>query len=100
MNILLAALAECKQKYETTTKSACKQCFDSIVVYESVQVPCRCVLFKRSLNCIFLQCSNGIHHYDVVSGSEITPCNKIDKPLFLHRNTCLFHLMLTEEATS
>ena len=23
--------------------------------------------------------------YDVVSGSEITPCNKIDKPLVVYR---------------
>ena len=25
--------------------------------------------------------------YDVVSGSEITPCNKIDKPLVVYRFT-------------
>ena len=25
--------------------------------------------------------------YEVASGSEITPCNKIDEPLFLHGNT-------------
>ena len=28
-----------------------------------------------------------VYHYDVASGSEITPCNKIDKPLFLHGNS-------------
>ena len=26
--------------------------------------------------------------YDVASESEITPCNKIDKPLFLHKYLC------------
>ena len=27
--------------------------------------------------------------YDVESGSEITQCNKIDKPLLLHKKSCL-----------
>ena len=28
---------------------------------------------------------NGHLSYDVASGSEITPCNKIDKPLVVYR---------------
>ena len=28
-----------------------------------------------------------IYHYDVASGSEITPCNKIDKQLVVYRFT-------------
>ena len=31
-------------------------------------------------NCILLQLS-----YDVATGSEITPCNKIDKPLEVYK---------------
>ena len=29
----------------------------------------------------------GVLSYDVASGSEITPCNKIDKPLVVYRFT-------------
>ena len=32
-------------------------------------------------------CTDNILSYDVASGSEITPCNKIDKPLVVHRFT-------------
>ena len=28
-----------------------------------------------------------LYHYDVASESEITPCNKIDKPLVVYRFT-------------
>ena len=27
------------------------------------------------------------HNYDVASGSEITPCNKIDRPVVVYRIT-------------
>ena len=33
-----------------------------------------------------LMCENILSH-DVASGSEITPCNKIDKPLMVYRFT-------------
>ena len=31
--------------------------------------------------------------YDIVSGSEITPCNKIDKPLVIYRMTSITTLL-------
>ena len=33
------------------------------------------------------ECNIYILSYDVASGSEITPCNKIDKPLVVYRFT-------------
>ena len=38
---------------------------------------------KREYCCLF----SIVYHYDVASGSEITPCNKIDKPLVVYRFT-------------
>ena len=49
---------------------------------------CGCGL-NRSVHEGMNDISNGKVYlsYDVASGSEITPCNKIDKPLFLHGNS-------------
>ena len=33
--------------------------------------------------------------YDVASGSEITPCNKIDKPIVAYRSTGNFMTSIT-----
>ena len=50
------------------------------------------VLFtvKKRMNKICLNQLDGIKNilsYNVASGSEITPCNKIDKPLVVYRFT-------------
>ena len=36
-------------------------------------------------NDIFLKMLYSISSYDIASGSEITPCNKINKPLVVYR---------------
>ena len=42
------------------------------------------VMSYKVLNDILTECTLS---YDVASGSEITPCNKIDKPLVVYRFT-------------
>ena len=48
------------------------------------------LLFKSVLISIVIKRSTKVNillSYDVASGSEITPCNKIDKPLVVYRFT-------------
>ena len=40
-----------------------------------------------NLNVLYLDVFKCVLSYDVASGSEITPCNKIDKPLVVYRFT-------------
>ena len=51
--------------------------------------PCRVVLFTRETktNMEILRMLKNLLSYDVASESEITPCNKIDKPLVVYRFT-------------
>ena len=44
------------------------------------------VKYSFLLSCIDRMLNYGLS-YDVASGSEITPCNKIDKPLVVYRFT-------------
>ena len=39
------------------------------------------LLIQEIIGCM---CLIRYHNYDVVTGSEITPCNKIDKPLMVY----------------
>ena len=54
-----------------------------IVAYYFVTLTLTSVLFKSCTEHL----SYTIYHYDVASESEITPCNKIDKPLVVYRFT-------------
>ena len=48
-------------------------------------VPLR--LCTHTGNCFGVKCTIKHLSYDVASGSEIMPCNKIDKPLVVYRFT-------------
>ena len=44
-------------------------------------------LIDKKIHCIHNFMHNFFLSFDVASGSEITPCNKIDKPLVVYRFT-------------